>query len=550
MCLHPQPLAAVPEETARVARAAFPKGHPYLTMRDTFGSLFEDPLFADLFPRRGQPAQAPWRLALVTLLQFAEGLSDRQAAAAVQSRIDWKYLLALELTDPGFDASLLCEFRARLVNGAAQTRLFETLLSRFREQHLLKERGQQRTDATHVLAAVRILNRLELVGETVRSALNSLATAAPDWLLAQCPPEWPARYGRRFEESHFPKGEQERQALAERIGADGSRLLAAVGAPDAPAGLRQLPAVETLRQVWVQQYARDTSGLRVRREEELPPASQRILSPYDPEARLGKKERRVWGGYSVHLTETCDPEQPPLITDVQTTSAPTPEGEVVEPIHASLQERDQLPRTHLVDGGYMEAKQLLQSQERYGIDLVGPTRPDVGWQARAGEGFAAAAFTIDWAGQVAICPQGKRSVRWREEREEHGHEVIRIRFAAQECGACAHREQCTRSQVPRRTLTVRPQKEYEALRRAREREKTEAFAREYAARAGIEGTLSHGVRACELRRCRYVGQVKVHLQHLLTAAALNFLRVAHWLLQTPRAPSRESAFLRLTALLA
>ena len=161
MSLHPQPLGPVPEQTARVARAAFPKGNVYMRMRDELGRLYEDEAFAALFPRRGQPAEAPWRLALVSVMQFAEGLSDQQAADAVRSRLDWKYALGLELTDPGFDASVLSEFRSRLVAGRAGYQLLDAMLARFQACGLLKARGRQRTDSTHVLAAIRALDRLD-----------------------------------------------------------------------------------------------------------------------------------------------------------------------------------------------------------------------------------------------------------------------------------------------------------------------------------------------------------------------------------------------------
>ncbi|HEX2136546.1 MAG TPA: transposase, partial [Microvirga sp.] len=190
MSLHLDPLGPVPEETARVARAAFPKGTLYLTLRDELGPLYDDDLFVDLFPSRGQPAEAPWRLALVTVLQFAENLPDRQAADAVRGRIDWKYLLGLELTDPSFDSSVLCEFRARLLAGSAEQRLLDRLLTLARERGLLKARGRQRTDSTHVLAAIHVLNRLECIGETLRHALTSLAVAVPEWLRAQVPADW------------------------------------------------------------------------------------------------------------------------------------------------------------------------------------------------------------------------------------------------------------------------------------------------------------------------------------------------------------------------
>src|SRR5919199_2869085 len=201
MSLHPHhPIGPVPKQTARIARAAFPKGSPYLTLRDALGSVFTDRDFADLYPEQGQPGYPPWRLALVTLMQFREGLSDRQAAEAVRARIDWKYLLGLELTDPGFDFSVLCEFRDRLLAGSAAEWLLAKLLERCRTLGLLKARGQPRTDSTPVLAAIRVLNRLALVAETLRATLNALATVAPDWLQGLAPLAWYERYGRRIEE--------------------------------------------------------------------------------------------------------------------------------------------------------------------------------------------------------------------------------------------------------------------------------------------------------------------------------------------------------------
>src|SRR5436309_1806587 len=221
MSLQPQAVYAVPEETARVARAAFPKGNTYLRMHDELGRLYADRDFAALFPALGQPALAPAQLALVTLMQFAEGLSDRQAADAVRARIDWKYALCLELEDPGFDASVLSEFRARLVEGAQEARLLELLLARCRDAGLVRARGRQRTDSTAVLAAIRQLNRLELVDEALRHALHALAAAVPAWLRQQCPADWPERYGPRLGDYRLPLDLAARQALAAPLGADG-----------------------------------------------------------------------------------------------------------------------------------------------------------------------------------------------------------------------------------------------------------------------------------------------------------------------------------------
>ena len=221
MSLHAPVVYCIPDETARVARAAFPKGNAYVRMRDALGPIYTNPEFAALFSPTGQPAEAPAQLALVTVMQFAEGLSDTQAADAVRGRIDWKYALALDLTDDGFDASVLSEFRSRLIAGNAELLLFETMLNLFRDQGLLKAKGRQRTDATHVLAAVQSLNRLECVGETLRSTLNTLAAVAPDWLRAWVPAVWFDRYSRRFEEYRLPSSRPARYALAEQIGADG-----------------------------------------------------------------------------------------------------------------------------------------------------------------------------------------------------------------------------------------------------------------------------------------------------------------------------------------
>jgi transposase len=168
MSLRQTPCGNVPVSTADVARAAFPDGTVCLQVRDALATIFADAQLAPFFATRGQPAACPWRLALVTLLQFAENLSDRRAADAVRSRIDGKYLLGLELTDPGFDASVLSEFCSRLVAGGAEEQTLETLLGFCREQKLLGARGRQRTDSTHALGAVRALNRLECAIETLR----------------------------------------------------------------------------------------------------------------------------------------------------------------------------------------------------------------------------------------------------------------------------------------------------------------------------------------------------------------------------------------------
>jgi len=334
MSLKPQAIGPVPEETARIARAAYPKGNIYLQLRATLGTLYEDEQFADLFPPRGQPAEAPWRLALVCVLQFLEGLSDRQAAAAVRGRLDWKYLLGLELSDPGFDHTVLVEFRQRLLSGKRDLLVFDLLLTRLREGGYLKTRGRQRSDSTHVLAKIRALNRVEGVGETLRAALNSLAVAAPEWLTGQLQQDWVDRYEHRVEDYRLPSGKQAREDYAVVMGKDGSSLLCAIYVAEAPRWLREIPAVQTLRRVWVQNFYWEC-----------------LDSPYDPQAHYAQKRTTSWVGYKVHVTETCDDDLPHLITHVETTPAPQADDATVPLIHEALAARDLLPGVHIVDTG-------------------------------------------------------------------------------------------------------------------------------------------------------------------------------------------------------
>ena len=546
MSLQPQAFYSVPEETARVARAIFPKGNICLQCADTFGALFQDQEFGALFAHDGQPAEAPARLVLVLILQFIEGLTDRQAADAVRSRIDWKYLLGLALTDAGFHHSILSEFRTRLVTGSMEQFLLDKLLTHFQEHELLKARGGQRTDSTHVLGAIRAMTRLACVGETLRAALNALAVAAPAWLGAHSQPEWVDRYGARIEESRLPTSEAKRQAYAEVMGADGGALFTALAAPTTPTWLRTIPAVETLRQVLLQNYLWTTEGHLVwRAADNLPPAALFISSPYDRDAHYSKKRSTSWIGYKVHLTETCDDDAPHLITHVETTPAPVADAAMTAPIHAALQEKALLPATHLVDTGYIDAELLITSQQDYGVTLVGPTRDDYHWQAQAAQGFAAKDFVIDWAGQQATCPGGHTSSSWTPAVDKGTNDVIKIKFSTRDCQPCPLRAQCTRAKAARRTITLRPEAQHKALQAARVWEQTEAFEAQYAQRAGIEGTISQGVRVSELRHARYIGLAKTHLQHVLTAAALNLIRVMRWLNDEPFAKTRTSAFARL-----
>lgn len=333
MTLHPIEQWQIPAETVRVAQAAFPKGNIYMKMYEQLGQLYLDSDFQAIYRSHcGQLALSPARLALITVMQFAEGLSDRQAAESVRSRIDWKYALGLELTDSGFDHSVLNEWRCRLISRGYETQLLDLILAKLKQQKLLKSRGSCRTDSTHVLAAIRRLNRLELVGETLRYALNELAIVAPEWLKARVNSDWFDRYKVRFEQYRLPQEKAEQELLALTIGAD-----------------------------------------------------------------------------------------------------------------------------------------------------------------------------------------------------------------------CPVRHLCTTAKTEPRLLKFRPQKQYQALKTARANQTTTEFQRQYAKRAGIEGTISQGCRAFDLRRSRYVGLAKTHLQHIAIATAINLYRLIDWFNQIPKAQSRTTPFFSLSS---
>ena len=551
MSLQPQAVYVVPEDTARVARAAFPKGNPYLRMHDELGRLYADQDFAALFPVLGQPALAPAQLALVTLMQFAEQLTDRQAADAVRARIDWKYALCLELDDPGFDYSVLCEFRARLLAAEQEALLFEALLARCREAGLVRARGRQRTDSTAVLAAIRTLNRLELVDEALRHALHTLAAVAPDWLRRACPPDWAERYGRRLEDYRRPLTAAAREALAAQIGADGRQLLQAVAAPDAPAWLRDVPAVEALRQIWVQQYyAPDDAGaVAWRGAGDQPPCAVRLDSPHDPEARFGTKRETSWTGYKVHLTETCDADGPHLITDVQTTPATTPDHRLVAPIHTALAAADLLPAEHLVDAGYVDADNLLTSQREHQVDAARP-RPGRQQLAGAHAGGLHRGRASPSTGRPARSP-ARRATPASSGRRRTTRTATPTSSSAsppRPAAPAPAAPHCTRSARGPRRLTLHPQARHLALLAARARQREPDFPARYAARAGVEGTLAQGVASVRpaLRALPRPGRKRAS-STCVTAAALNVARLAAWFAERPRAATRPSRLALLWA---
>ena len=555
MSMQPRPWPEVPAGTARVARAAFRKGTLAMRARDQLGAWCEDAAFAAAYGVRGAPGISPAQLAMITVLQFTENLTDRQAADAVRGRLDWKYCLGLGLDDDGFDFSVLSEFRSRLIAGGLDGAIFDLLLGRLKQLGLVSAGGRQRTDSTHVLARIAEANRLELAAETVRAALEALAAAAPDWLAGVIDASWQEAYGARPGLGRLPASAAARAKLAAQYGRDGYRLLDAVHAPAAPGWLRQLPAIQALRAIWIQQYYRSIgpAGEKVIRrdaqQQGLPPGRTRIISCYDTSARHGEKRGFGWDGYKIHLTETCHQPgpggtrgAPNLITDVATTTAAVADVAMTGPIQDRLDAAGLAPGEHLADAGYTSAALLLAARAR-GITLTGPIQP--GGSRGQAAGYTLASFTLDWDRQQATCPAGVTSRNW-QNAPQHGVPKITVKFPAATCQACPARPQCAPTTRRGRSLSLHPRDLHDTLQQARAAQATQAWKDRYKIRAGVEGTIGQATHVTGLRTARYLGLAKTRLEHHAAAAAINLIRLDAWWTSQPPGRTRTSHLHRLT----
>src|SRR3712207_3205083 len=260
--------------------------------------------------------------------------------------------------------------------------------------------------------------------------------------------------------------------------------------------------VRTLREAWRVHYARDAGRLRWRSAAELPPVAERIQSPYDPEAHFSMKRQLRWTGCKVHVTEACDDDMAQVITDVKTSPSTWPDMTGTAGIHDRLAAKGLLPAEHFVDSAYVDAGLLAGSRRDHGVSLEGPVRGASSRPARAGLGYDLPHFAIDWDRERVTCPQGKTSVSWRNETVGGGEPRIGAQFSRSDCGPCAARALCAPPTGARRAVHFHLREEYEALNAARARMSDPAWQERYHRRAGVEGTLSQGVRAFGMRRSR------------------------------------------------
>jgi transposase len=495
-------------------------------VRDRLDGLWHDEDFAGWYPRDGRPGLSPAQLATVCVLQFLLGLSDRQAAEAVRCRIDFKYALSMELDDPGFHHSVLADFRERIAQDDRADRLLDLALARLKEAGLVRERTTQRTDSTHVLAAVRDLTRLELVTEAVRAALEEVASTAGHLLVGLVDEGWGRSYGRPVRLGKNPTRPKTR---INTTGDDAVRLLEHLR--EHGAGRAFGPGVQALRQIMVQNYYRDEAGrLRWRTTDDggLPSSSSAIVSPYDITARYVRHGHIIsWKGFAAHVTETCASDSVNVITDVATTSAATSDAQVLPGLHARLARRGLLPAEHLVDGGYTSLVHLERAAREHQVTVSGPLTVNPTRQHRLGEGFGRDDFHIDFDRQQVTCPNGQVSAGWHgpyPTSELAGAPLIVARFTQSQCQPCPDKPRCTKASA--RNVGFPPRELRDLQVRVRAEQQTPEWKARYAVRSGVEGTVNEFAHGHGMRRCRYRGQPKAHLQHVLTAIAVNIERLS------------------------
>lgn len=547
MSLHTAEMEPIPELTRRLAKGSFPKGTLAMRLRDHLGTIYQEEDFADLFAHRGRGGYDPRRLALVLVLQALENLSDVQAAEMVRGRLDWKYALALEPDDTGFDASVLTYFRERLVQAGAQERILDPLLRVCREQGLLKEAGKQRLDSTMVLANARRLSSLESLGETVRMALNTWAESEPEWVLGVVDEGWFDRYVHRFELARFPKEKSQQEALKEQVGKDAWNLIQAARAPQAPETLQGDPLVQMLERIWMQHFEWKEGAIRWRDGPSVC-NGERIVNPYDPQARESRKRDTDWLGYKLHVMETSDENEPVhLVTQVAVTQAT--EGDQEKMHHLQPSPGSMAPRVQEleVDSGYVTGENLVDLADD-DIQVIGPVLPDTSWQAK--QGYGRDQFQVDWQEHEATCPAGAKSQAWIPHEDPRGYGTIQVRFAAQTCQVCPVKVLCTTSKKGGRTITLHGRQEVEeALQQRRRDQRTPEFLTRYARRSGIEGTIAQAVKM-GMRHARSRGKDTIFLQASCIAAAINVARLNDYFVRTqvglpPRRTRTPSPFARL-----
>jgi len=466
----------------------------------------------------GRPAIDPVLLCGVTLLQFMEKAADRSASEQVAYHMGWKYALDLELDYEGFHSTVLVYFRDRLEEKEAERLIFDGIVKLLVELGLVKRKGKQRLDSTHILGYVKAMSWLECALETLRLASEDLEQEVG----RKKRPEFWDRVWELYVQSKLDwrLGKTERDSRHRQCGRDMRELLEWLDRNDSKLSERE--AVKLLRRVFDEQFELV--------EGKLEPATKRpsraVQNPHDPDAHYADKGTKQWVGYKVHVVESVDPQQPikkkgepaeHFITEILTTEAAQDEmAGMAEALKREQEHHEITPQAMYADAGYVTENTLTQAEQN-GMELLGPTRPD----PHKGP-YNTGGFHVDIDKRQAVCPQGNLSSQCSRIKDNYqGTEYYRIEWGNQ-CDRCPVQKQCTRSKSGRRTLVVGLR--HDLVEQRRREMKESGFSKSMHPRNGVEGTHSELVRGHGLRRTKYRGLSRVGLSHYFMGAAYNVKR--------------------------
>lgn len=485
--------------------AGLPEGHWSRLFFEHVYCSFDEAQFACLYEAGGRYPVSPSLLACLTILQYTHKVSDRVAVDNTVMRRDWRVALGRDSRWAGFDPSVLCNFRKRLIAHGMERELFEAVLDKLRELGLLSQRRRLRVDATHLVADVAVLSRADALSEALRIVVCDLHRLKPT---LEHRPDF-ARLLQTYGEETWLGQSRGSAGELTQLAVDGLALLEICGGHPAK-------GKEVLAQMLRENFLFPEGAPPKPLEKDQRP-DDRILTPHEPDVRAGKKGDHIWTGDKVHFVETADDDQPNFIVDVMSTDPHLNDTQVLEDLAQRARFTVSGAEQLLADGGYASAHNTRCAAEA-GIGLICPAR---GSTSGRGGMFPTSRFRIDLERHIATCPAGNESTYWRPQQRE-----ITIRFRAATCAACPLRSQCTSG--PRgRSLGI--SRDYEQLLLDRARAQTDEFKALYKKRAPIESTLSHLVRDCGLRRSRYRGGPKRALHAIFAATALNVRRLLHWL---------------------
>jgi len=516
----------IPEEIRSWGEKHLESDNPYRVVDEQLFSFISWDELTALYSNIGRPSVNPIVLSLVTIFQFLEDIPDRVAAHRVKTRLDWKYALHLPFHDSGFHYSDLCNFRKRLANHDKESLIFGQLLEKIKALGYLEKRKHQRTDSTHVLANVRDLSRLENLSEGLRVSLKAIEKSDRRLYETKIPVLYREHWSKPLND--YQMTDEERKQALERVGQDIHWLLSFLKT-NKESYLR-LPELEVLQTLLSQHFTIQSQKVSVKKEATT--GKEKIQTPHDPEARYSKKRGKSWTGSKVHITETANEKgKVNFITDVTTANACEQDNETLPQIQGNLEERELKPEYQYTDKGYITGDNLAESQQA-GIHLMGEAS-----ELDNNGLYTADEFSIDYDSKTATCPAGNTSCSWRQFENGERKGGIRISFG-QQCQACPLKSKCTENKLGR-ILTLH--RHYPLLKQRREESKTAVFKESMKRRPPVEGTLSEMVRAHGLRRSRYRGLAKNHLQNLMIGTAVNLKRLVKAMSMSKNGEKRQLA---------